>query len=112
MIYGRSPVGLPRPALLKNAKKEAWNDQFNRALQEIAGRTGGVAFLPRTAEEVDEISSTVAHDIRNQYNIVYKPSSPKEGYHSLKVVARASGYKDLQVRTKSGYFSGQQQAAK
>ncbi len=39
VIYGRSPVGLPRPALLKNAKKEAWDDQFNRTLQEIAWET-------------------------------------------------------------------------
>jgi len=36
VIYGRSPVGLPAPDLLKNAKKEAWDDKFNRTLQEIA----------------------------------------------------------------------------
>ena len=83
-----------------------------RALEAMSLQTGGVAFFPKNLEEVDEISQQVAHDIRNQYNIVYKPSSPKEGYHALKVVARASGYKDLQVRTKSGYFSGQQQASK
>ncbi len=39
VIYGRSPVGLPRPALLRNAKKEAWDDKFNRAWQEIAWET-------------------------------------------------------------------------
>jgi hypothetical protein len=39
VIYRQSPVGLPAPALLKNAKKEAWGDKFNRALQEIAWRT-------------------------------------------------------------------------
>ena len=81
-----------------------------RALEALSLQTGGVAFFPKNLEEVDEISQQVAHDIRNQYNLVYKPSSPKEGYHSLKVVAKASG-RDLQVRTKSGYFSGQQQAA-
>jgi hypothetical protein len=36
VIYGQSPVGLPMPSLLKNANKEAWNDKFNRTLQEIA----------------------------------------------------------------------------
>jgi hypothetical protein len=36
VIYGRSPVGLPMPGVLKNAKKEAWDDKLNRALQEIA----------------------------------------------------------------------------
>ena len=39
VIYGRSPVGLAMPGLLKNAKKEAWDDKFNRALQEIAWDT-------------------------------------------------------------------------
>ena len=39
VIYGKSPVGLPMPNLLKNAKKEAWDDKFNKALQEIAWET-------------------------------------------------------------------------
>jgi hypothetical protein len=36
VIYGRSPVGLPMPGLLKRAKKAAWDEKLNRALQEIA----------------------------------------------------------------------------
>jgi hypothetical protein len=39
VIYGQSPVGLPMPDLLKKAKKDAWDDKFNRALQEIAWET-------------------------------------------------------------------------
>jgi len=39
VIYGQSPVGLPMPDLLKKAKKDAWNDKFNRTLQEIAWET-------------------------------------------------------------------------
>jgi enterochelin esterase-like enzyme len=39
VIYGKSPVGLPVPGVLKNAKKEAWDDKFNKALQEIAWDT-------------------------------------------------------------------------
>ena len=92
--------------------KEGRQHRAKRALEALSLQTGGVAFFPRNLEEVDEISQQVAHDIRNQYNIVYKPNNPKEGYHTLKVVARASGYRDLQVRTKSGYFTGQQQATK
>ncbi len=36
VLYGQSPVGLPMPAMLKNAKREAWDDKFNRSLQELA----------------------------------------------------------------------------
>jgi Ca-activated chloride channel homolog len=84
-----------------------------RALQTIAERTGGIAFLPKSVNEVDEISRTVAKDIRNQYTIVYRPTTPKRvgGYRTIKVDARASGYKGLVVRTRSGYYPGQEQAS-
>ncbi|GAC1430471.1 MAG: hypothetical protein NVSMB58_07840 [Terriglobales bacterium] len=81
-----------------------------RALETIADRTGGIAFLPRTVDEVDEISRTVAHDIRSQYTIGYKPSTPKSvpGYRAIHVEARAKGFKGLTVRTRTGYYPGQQ----
>ena len=40
VIYGCSPVGLPIPSVLKNARRPEWNDEgFNRALQELAWKT-------------------------------------------------------------------------
>jgi len=83
-----------------------------RALETIAQRTGGIAFLPRTLDEVDQISSSVAHDIRNQYTLGYKPSTPKSagGYRAIRVEAHAKGYGKLTVRTRSGYYPGQQHA--
>jgi len=83
-----------------------------RALETIAQGTGGIAFLPRTLDEVDEISRTVAHDIRSQYMIGYKPSAPKTagGYRTIHVEARAKGYGKLSVRTRTGYYPGQEQA--
>jgi Ca-activated chloride channel family protein len=84
-----------------------------RALETIAQRTGGIAFLPHSLEEVDEISRDVAHDIRNQYAIGYKPSTPKSvgGYRAIKVEAHAKGYNKLAVRTRSGYYPGQDHAS-
>jgi Ca-activated chloride channel homolog len=82
----------------------------HRALETIALRTGGIAFFPKTLDEVDEISSKIAHDIRSQYTIGYKPSIPRsvQGYRTIKVEAHAKGYKDLTVRTRTGYFPGQE----
>jgi len=84
-----------------------------RALETIAERTGGIAFFPRTLEEVDNISSTVARDIRSQYTIGYKPTTPKTvgGYRTIRVDARAPGHGKLNVRTRSGYYAGQEEAA-
>ena len=85
-----------------------------RALSEMAEQTGGVAFFPKDLSEVDSISQAVAHDIRNQYTIGYRPSNSRAqgGYRTIKVDARAPGYKHLQVRTRSGYYPGQERAAK
>jgi len=38
-IYGRSPVGLPIPTILKKANNPKWDDNFNKSLQELAWKT-------------------------------------------------------------------------
>ena len=82
-----------------------------RALELIAERTGGISFFPPTLDQVDEISREVAHDIRNQYTITYAPSTPKSvaGYRTIHVDAHAKPYKKLTVRTRTGYYPGQEQ---
>lgn len=82
-----------------------------RALQLMADRTGGIAFFPPTLNEVDEISRTVAHDIRSQYTITYAPTTAKTvaGFRTIHVDAHAKPYKKLTVRTRTGYYPGQEQ---
>jgi len=84
-----------------------------RALQSLSDQTAGVAFFPKDLAEVDEISQEVAHDIRNQYSITYKPTNPRSngGYRKVKVEARAQGYKDLQARTRDGYYADEKKTA-
>ncbi len=84
-----------------------------RALEIIAQRTGGIAFFPKTLDEVDAISRTIANDIRNQYAIGYKPTNPKNagGFRQIRVEAKAKGHSKLIVRTKTGYYAGAQAAS-
>ena len=79
-----------------------------RALETLAKSTGGIAFLPKGLDEVDEISRDVAHDIRNQYTIGYKPTTPKTagGYRTIRVDVRDKAHKKLVARTRSGYYPG------
>jgi VWFA-related protein len=81
----------------------------HQALQLLAERTGGIAFVADSLDQVDEISREVAHDIRNQYSIGYKPSRPRSegGYRTIRVEARAPGHHNLSVRTKRGYDASQ-----
>jgi Ca-activated chloride channel homolog len=91
---------------------EERSKRAKRALREMAEETGGIAFFPQGLAEVDAITQQIAHDIRNQYTIGYKPTKPQSegGFRTVKVAADAKGYKKLQVRTRSGYYAGQQRA--
>jgi len=78
-----------------------------KALQILADRTGGLAFFPKTLDEVDAISRTIANEIRNQYAIGYKPATPKSAgdFRQIRVEAKAKGHGKLVVRTKTGYYA-------
>jgi len=92
---------------------EEHSKRARRALREMAEQSGGMAFFPQGLGEVDSITQQIAHDIRNQYTIGYKPSKPQSegGFRTVKVDANAKGYKKLQVRTRSGYYAGRSRAA-
>jgi Ca-activated chloride channel homolog len=83
-----------------------------KALDIIAQHTGGIAFFPKTLDEVDAISKSIANDIRNQYAIGYKPTNPRGngGFRMIRVEAKAKGHGKMMVRTKSGYYAGAQPA--
>jgi VWFA-related protein len=80
--------------------------QARHALQSLSSETGGLAFFPGSLKDVDSITAEVARDIRNQYAIAYRSTGPStNGYHTIKVEARASGHSKLTVHTRTGYFS-------
>jgi Ca-activated chloride channel family protein len=84
-----------------------------RALSALSENTGGISYFPKDLSEVDAISREVAHDIRNQYIIGYKPATGKQdaGYRTVRVEAKAPGHGKMSVRTRTGYYSGQERAA-
>ena len=80
------------------------------ALQSLANATGGAAFFPDSLDQVDDLTRSIAHDIRSQYTITYKPSNTEDAnaaYHPIRVEARAPGYGRLTVRTRNGYYTGE-----
>jgi VWFA-related protein len=77
-----------------------------RALEMLSTETGGIAFFPKSIEQVDQIAAQVAQDIRSQYMLGYhstKPSS-EPGFRRVEVVAEAREKGKLDVRTRTGYF--------
>jgi Ca-activated chloride channel family protein len=77
-----------------------------RALQLLSNETGGIAFFPKSLDNVTEICAEVAQDIRNQYTIGYHSTRPSSqgGFRMVKVEAHGQGMGKLTVRTRTGYY--------
>jgi VWFA-related protein len=89
--------------LNEEERREARNAK--RALDAIARETGGAAFYPKAAAEVDQIAMQVAHEIRNQYTIAYSPTVQEMdgSFRQIKVTVNGPG-RPL-VRTRTGYYA-------
>lgn len=77
-------------------------------LDELASVSGGKAFFPRSAAEMDDIFEQIALELRHQYSIGYKPANfTNDGrWHKIKVkVTPPRGLPRLFVRTKDGYYA-------
>ena len=77
-------------------------------LDELANVSGGKAFFPRSAIEMDDIFEQIALELRHQYSIGYKPNNfVNDGkWHKIKVkVTPPRGLPKLFVRSKEGYFA-------
>jgi VWFA-related protein len=77
-----------------------------RALEMLSTETGGIAFFPKSVEQVDQIAAEVARDIRSQYTIGYHSTKPttEPGFRRIQVTAEAKGHGKLNVRARTGYF--------
>jgi VWFA-related protein len=77
-----------------------------RALEMLSTETGGLAFFPKSMEDVDQIAAEVARDIRSQYTIGYHSTKPttQPGFRRVQVTAEEKGASKLTVRTRTGYY--------
>jgi len=85
-----------------------------RALEMLSQETGGIAFFPKSLDNIDEISAEVARDIRSQYTLGYRSTKPTTdpGFRKVTVMAQARGESKLIVRTRTGYFPSPRKPAK
>jgi Ca-activated chloride channel family protein len=85
-----------------------------RALEMLSGETGGIAYFPKSLDQVDQIAAEVARDIRSQYTLTYHSTKPSSdpGFRKVTVIAQAKGEGKLNVRTRTGYFPSVKNPAK
>ena len=82
-------------------------------LSQLSESTGGVAFRPKNAAEIEDILQRVARDIRNMYTIGYVPTPAatarrvrKDELRRVAVDVRLPTGQKLAVRTRRAYLAG------
>ncbi len=73
-------------------------------LRQLAQETGGRAFFPQRAEDLNGVYGIIADELASQYTVGYAPTNPKRdgAWRRLTVQVNRHG---VAARTKRGYFA-------
>ena len=77
----------------------------DKVMRYFAQQTGGVAFFPFQAKDLNQSFENIANELRHQYNLFYRPEPLKTDgqYHPVEI--KIKGRKDLVVRARKGYYA-------
>jgi len=77
----------------------------DKIMRYFAQQTGGVAFFPFQASDLNQSFENIANELRHQYNLFYRPEPLKNDglFHEVHIKVR--GRKDLVVRARKGYYA-------
>lgn len=77
----------------------------DKIMRYYGSETGGLAFFPFKATDLDQSFENVANELRHQYSILYRPEPLKtDGLYHL-VDIKVKNRKDLVVRARKGYYA-------
>jgi VWFA-related protein len=97
LVYSIGLLSEEEPRELRAAK---------RALNSLAETSAGAAYYPKDLAEVEKITPEIAHEIRNQYTIVYSPLNENLDGSFRRIKVELSGqYKGAIIRAKNGYYA-------
>ncbi len=77
----------------------------DKVMRYLAEQTGGTAFFPFQASDLNQSFENIANELRHQYNLFYRPEPEHDDgqYHAVEIKVR--GRKDLTVRGRKGYYA-------
>lgn len=77
----------------------------DKTLRYFAQETGGRAFVPFQASDLDQSFEDIANELRHQYIALYRPEPLKADglYHTVEI--KVKNRKDLIVRARHGYYA-------
>jgi VWFA-related protein len=88
----------------QSARRGRAFSEAEHVLKKLAEETGGQWFFPNEIQELDSVYERIAAELKSQYNIGYISNNPKRDGSWRRVVVQ-TGFADLIVRTKLGYYA-------
>ncbi|MBV8070884.1 MAG: VWA domain-containing protein, partial [Acidobacteriaceae bacterium] len=77
----------------------------DKIMRYFAEQTGGVAFFPFQAKDLNQSFENIANELRHQYNLFYRPEPLVTDGKFRDVTIKVKGRKDLVVRARKGYYA-------
>ncbi len=77
----------------------------DKVMRYLAEQTGGVAFFPFEAKDLNQSFENIANELRHQYNLFYRPEPLVNDGKYHEVLIKVKGRKDLIVRARKGYYA-------
>jgi len=75
----------------------------DKDLKRLAEETGGRAFFTAEVIELEKSLTTIARELRSQYQIAYQPTNENYDGKERRIEVKLPNHKGLKVRTKTGY---------
>ena len=76
-----------------------------RRMEQLAGQTGGAAYIPKTTTELDHAFQQIAADLAQQYVLSYYSAEELNDGRFHLIDLRVRSRKDVRVRARRGYYS-------
>jgi Ca-activated chloride channel family protein len=92
----------------KEGERSRAQKKAAKNLKDLAEETGGKYFFPESVDEVEALCRQVAHEIRNQYTLGYKPTNARRDgtWRAVSVKMNTNkNAKKLVARAKRGYYA-------
>jgi VWFA-related protein len=83
----------------------------DKVMRYFAEETGGNAFFPFEAKDLDQSFENIANELRHQYNLFYRPEPLKNDGLFHRVLIRVKNRHDVIVRARKGYYARREPAA-
>ena len=79
----------------------------DKVLMRFSSETGGRSFFPFRLQDMTTSFQNITQELRSQYSLIFKPTTPRDGqFHLIQV---ASNRKGVKVRARKGYFAASAQ---